>query len=164
MSNPHARQPKRGGFQPGVSGNPGGRIRSKGLAEKVRAGTADGLEIVDCVLGIMRDKGASNSIRLAAATFLADRGYGKPTEHVEIESNTTSRSIAVVTTFSSALSASETAEMERILAKARSELPVPARAVIEAELEPPAEFEHDEEPRTETPRPAIALVTNEEST
>lgn len=74
-------------FQPGQpSANPGGR--PKGLERRVR-------ELVDFdqIILAMRDialaqgpngAGASKRDRIAAAQFLADRGYGKPKFNLEI--------------------------------------------------------------------------------
>lgn len=58
-------------FQPGVSGNPGGR--PKGIAAKAREHTDKAIEIL--VAGL-DDKDAR--VRLVAARELLDRGYGKP--------------------------------------------------------------------------------------
>ena len=41
--------------------------------------TADGSELTDFVLSVFRDENASNKERMDAATWLADRGFGKPT-------------------------------------------------------------------------------------
>lgn len=58
-------------FQPGVSGNPGGR--PKGIAAKAREHTERAVEVL--VAG-MEDDDAR--VRIAAARELLDRGYGKP--------------------------------------------------------------------------------------
>ena len=39
--------------------------------------TSDGSELVEVVLAVLCDQNASNRERMAAATWLADRGYGK---------------------------------------------------------------------------------------
>jgi len=65
-----------GRFLAGQSGNPGGR--PKGFREQIKVSTADGNELVEVVLGVLRDQNASNRERMEAATWLADRGFGKP--------------------------------------------------------------------------------------
>ena len=44
----------------------------------VNASRADGAEFIDVVLSVLRDQNASNRERMEAATWLADRGFGKP--------------------------------------------------------------------------------------
>lgn len=58
-------------FQPGVSGNPGGR--PKGIAAKAREHADKAVEVL--VAG-MADQDAR--VRIAAAKEILDRGYGKP--------------------------------------------------------------------------------------
>lgn len=41
--------------------------------------TADDSDLTDFVLSVFRDENASNKERMDAATWLADRGFGKPT-------------------------------------------------------------------------------------
>ena len=65
-----------GRFLKGTSGNPGGR--PLGFREQIKESTADGNELVEVVLGVLRDQTASNRERMEAATWLADRGFGKP--------------------------------------------------------------------------------------
>src|SRR4051794_11431393 len=73
-----AAAPRAGGrpFPSGVSGNPGGR--PKGLVRRIRDETGDGAELVDYMLGVFRDEHQPTRTRVEAATWLADRGYGKP--------------------------------------------------------------------------------------
>ena len=66
-----------GRFIAGQSGNPGGR--PVGFRERIKQSTVDGSELVDVVLSVFRDENASNKERMDAATWLADRGFGKPT-------------------------------------------------------------------------------------
>ena len=65
-----------GRFIAGQSGNPGGR--PVGFRELIKESTADGSELVDVVVNVLRDQTASNRERMEAATWLADRGFGKP--------------------------------------------------------------------------------------
>lgn len=58
-------------FQPGVSGNPGGR--PKGIAAKAREHADKAVEVL---VGGLEDDDAR--VRIAAAKELLDRGYGKP--------------------------------------------------------------------------------------
>ena len=50
-----------------------------------KGSTAEGNELVDVVLAVMRDQNASNRERMEAATWLADRGFGKPTVDIALE-------------------------------------------------------------------------------
>jgi len=50
-----------------------------GFRERIKQSTVDGSELVDVVLSVFRDENASNKERMDAATWLADRGFGKPT-------------------------------------------------------------------------------------
>ena len=49
-----------------------------GFREQIKQSTADGNELVEVVLSVLRDQTASNRERMEAATWLADRGFGKP--------------------------------------------------------------------------------------
>ena len=49
-----------------------------GFREQIKVSTADGSELVEVVLGVLRDQTAGNRERMEAATWLADRGFGKP--------------------------------------------------------------------------------------
>jgi len=66
-----------GRFLAGQSGNPGGR--PVGFHNYIQERTGDGSELTDFVLSVFRDENASNKERMDAATWLADRGFGKPT-------------------------------------------------------------------------------------
>jgi hypothetical protein len=68
-------------WKPGQSGNPGGRPRVVGaLRDLAREHTQAAL---DALLSIMRDEAAPSAARVAAAVHVLDRGYGRPTQHVE---------------------------------------------------------------------------------
>jgi|SRR5579862_1354025 len=65
-----------GRFQPGVSGNPGGR--AGGLARRTRELLGgDGEPVILFWLQVLHDDGAKMSERLEASKLLADRGWGK---------------------------------------------------------------------------------------
>jgi len=71
------------GFAPGQSGNPGGR--PKGLTRRVRELVGDdGTEIAEFMYAVMADEGARMADRLEAARWLADRGFGKPPQDLEL--------------------------------------------------------------------------------
>ena len=77
QSNPPQNRGETGQFLPGHSGNPGGR--PVGFHNYIQERTADGSELTDFVLSVFRDENVSNKERMDAATWLADRGFGKPT-------------------------------------------------------------------------------------
>ena len=67
-----------GRFLTGQSGNLGGR--PVGFHNYIQERTGDGSELTDFVLSVFRgENGASTKERMDAATWLADRGFGKPT-------------------------------------------------------------------------------------
>jgi hypothetical protein len=82
-SNGSAASPHGRPFPKGVSGNPGGR--PKGLVHRIREETGDGAELVAYMLGVFRDEREPTRTRIEAATWLADRGYGKPTQPQALE-------------------------------------------------------------------------------
>jgi Family of unknown function (DUF5681) len=71
------------GFRPGRSGNPGGR--PKGFVGAIRKQTRDGAELVTFFVSIFRDPKVKVADRMAAATWLADRAFGRPRLAVEVE-------------------------------------------------------------------------------
>ena len=72
------------GFLPGQSGNPGGR--PKGLARRVRELVGDsGESIVQFMVDVLGDDSARTADRLEAAKWLADGGFGKAVQAVEID-------------------------------------------------------------------------------
>jgi len=76
MNNTPQIRDRTGRFLAGQSGNPGGR--PVGFREQIKQSTADGSELVEVVLSVLRDENASNRERMDAATWLADRSFGKP--------------------------------------------------------------------------------------
>ena len=72
------------GFMPGQSGNPGGR--PKGLARRVRELVGeDGELLLQFMIDMLGDDNARTADRLDAARWLADRGFGKAVQAVEID-------------------------------------------------------------------------------
>ena len=73
-------------FQPGQSGNPGGRPKlGVALADKVRKATKDGNAIVKLLVEIAEGGlDAKISDRLAAAEMLLSRGWGKAVTQMEV--------------------------------------------------------------------------------
>ena len=83
-SSPPQNRDLSGRFLKGTSGNPAGR--PLGFREQIKQSTADGNELVEVVLAVLRDQNASNRERMEAATWLVDRGFGKPTVDIALES------------------------------------------------------------------------------
>lgn len=72
-----------GSWKPGQSGNPGGRPREIGyLRELAREKTEEAIETLADVM-----QHGSDAARVAAATALLDRGYGRPSQSIEVEAN-----------------------------------------------------------------------------
>ncbi len=77
QNNPPHNRDETGRFLAGQSGNPGGR--PVGFHNYIQERTGDGSELTDFVLSVFRgENGASNKEHMDAATWLADRGFGKP--------------------------------------------------------------------------------------
>jgi Flp pilus assembly protein TadD len=81
MTSTVGRPTNRGSFQKGQSGNPGGR--PKALAPVRDLARAQTEAAIETLVAIMTDTDASASARVAAATAILDRGWGKPTVQVE---------------------------------------------------------------------------------
>ncbi len=67
-------------FQPGVSGNPGGR--PKVTAQVIESAREHSPAAISTLVEIMNDHSAPHAARIAAANALLDRGYGKPPQTV----------------------------------------------------------------------------------
>lgn len=67
-------------FQPGQSGNPGGRPKdNKIVREKAREHTEDAIAVL---YAIMMDEAKHESARISAAVAILDRGWGKPAQTI----------------------------------------------------------------------------------
>lgn len=68
-------------FQPGQSGNPGGRPKA---SARVRDAAREHTEsAIDVLVSIMTNTDAATAARVAAASAILDRGYGKPTQPID---------------------------------------------------------------------------------
>jgi hypothetical protein len=75
--------PTAGSWKPGQSGNPKGRPRKgDALAEAIRAQVSPE-ELIAVARGVI-DSDAPPSVKLQAAQFLAERGYRRPAETLEL--------------------------------------------------------------------------------
>jgi CRP-like cAMP-binding protein len=100
-------------FQPGQSGNPAGRPRVVGeIRDLARAKGPAALEIL---MAIAEDADKPAAARVAAATALLDRGYGRPAQDGEEKAETIGSQVGALL-----------AELERDR-KARAEEPAEPR-------------------------------------
>lgn len=68
-------------FQPGQSGNPGGRPKASArLRDAAREHTEAAISVL---VSIMSNEDAAAAARVAAASAVLDRGYGKPTQPID---------------------------------------------------------------------------------
>ena len=68
-------------FQPGTSGNPGGR--PKGLSEVIALAREHTELAITTLVDIARQPKAAPAARVAAASALLDRGWGKPAQAIQ---------------------------------------------------------------------------------
>jgi hypothetical protein len=85
--NPNFTEGHRHGFQPGVSGNPGGRRKHtmeelRAMKDVRTAAKEYTLEAIKTLVEIMRDTECGRQARIMAANSLLDRGHGKPTQTI----------------------------------------------------------------------------------
>ena len=114
-------------FQPGQSGNPGGRPKlGVALAEKVRKATKEGNTIVRLLVEIA-DGGleAKISDRLAAAEMLLSRGWGKSVSQIEVTADVQ---------VSHTLSDFNTAELRELVAMRKKLIEEEDALIIEGEV------------------------------
>lgn len=72
----------KGQFKPGQSGNPGGRPKVAG--EVVALARQHTQEAIDTLVSLMRNRKAPAQTRAYACTAIIDRGYGKPSQSMDI--------------------------------------------------------------------------------
>ena len=78
QTNPPQNRDLTGRFIAGESGNPSGR--PKGFRSHIKGSTDEGTELIEFVLSVFRGEHDEDTRqRMDAATWLADRGFGKPT-------------------------------------------------------------------------------------
>lgn len=78
------RRATRGSFRPGQSGNPGGRPKkTEAEFELMAACEVKAPEALETIYRLMNEA-RQESVKLAAATYIIERRYGKPTERKEV--------------------------------------------------------------------------------
>ena len=71
-----------GAWKPGQSGNPNGRPKADKPIRDAAREHAD--EAIKALVGVLKDTEAPASAKVAAATALLDRAYGRPTQTTEL--------------------------------------------------------------------------------
>lgn len=145
MAAPHLAPYRNAPWQPGQSGNPhGGGARTMRLATYARTRTKDGKKLVDFMLDVLEGKplpltasraGRSRypqtpkvEHRMVAAQWLADRGWGKAKELIELSGDATTtpeQRLALLRR----LTDDERAQLRQLLAKALASAPEPSDAM-----------------------------------
>lgn len=74
-------------FPKGTSGNPRGR--PPGFAAEIRKRSNEGKAFIDYAFKIFEDPNEDEDRRWDALLYLTDRGFGKPTQSVDVEANQT---------------------------------------------------------------------------
>lgn len=69
-----------------VQGNPGGGrpAGTVGLAERVKAATNDGADLVEYLVTVVTSTGETTRDRIQAASTLLDRGWGRAVQAIEL--------------------------------------------------------------------------------
>lgn len=98
-------------FEPGKSGNPGGRSPRIGpngetAAQLARVHTA---EAIECLAEVTNNKKAPPIARVAAATALLNRGWGNPKDTVEIDASVQQTGVPVIQIVRAPANAADTA-------------------------------------------------------
>ena len=100
-------------FQPGTSGNPGGR--PKGLSDVIALAREHTELAITTLVDIAKQTKAAPAARVAAASALLDRGWGKPAQ--AIQATTTNASAVFILGKDDPMKAAE--NYRRIIATAR---------------------------------------------
>lgn len=99
-----------GRFLPGNSASPG---RPKGIAALVQMETRDGAELVAFMLSVLRGTKYPTVLRMQAAQWLADRGFGKAV--VQLDAQVQGRLDATVTHVDALRAHVQEADVERLV-------------------------------------------------
>jgi hypothetical protein len=138
-------------WRPGQSGNPSGHnVSFWTLAAQIRRASGDGQEIVDFLFAVMRGgpivvPGRRAPLvprlehRMQAAVWLADRGWGKARDTIELkdeedEKVSRERRLAIVR----AMTEDERAQLRELLERAQARIESQAASAAPAPLEPEA--------------------------
>jgi hypothetical protein len=95
---------------PGVSGNPTGR--PPGFGAMIRDETRSGAELVAFMLGVLRNPKQPTPLRMQAAQWLADRGFGKAV--VQLDAQVSATVDAPVTQLEAVRAHVDEADVERL--------------------------------------------------